>query len=402
VKVDAPYNAEVVVDDQNIENVEVVDEFSVHDAASSPEEEQAEAEASEGEEASDEFQEEAEGSEGGEEQTEEAGEEEGEQTELTAEEAVEEEEALDAEVVEEKPKLKAPTRPAPPKNTAPRVMDATPRSQALGIKSKGQELAELKATKSSSGNRVKGDFLISRVLLMQATSDLVKARKAFPGQIVTSPEGLVIGGISQPGEPSESFNILPLSIKETWTVMDGANWVRTEDRTDENNNLPWQFEEEGKDLKRLQTIEVIALLENEVHASLGEVEVDEDGVPVNFDQVVVMPRAFSFRSKSFAAGKAISTHFTKVEAVRKQYPNARPFHVMLALGCEEESNEHGDFYVFSVGGGTPTPKAYRAMAAGWYDQLQSANIVIEGEDQGEERAAENLQARPAPKGKGKF
>lgn len=297
-------------------------------------------------------------------------------------------------------------KPTAPKMQPPVQKPAAPKAptQALTTQKPAGALAVAQPTVKS--NALQGDLTIPRVLLLQQMSELVKQRKGFPGQIVTSPEGRVLGGINHPGEPSTYFNVIPLAMSTSWTIMakEGNRWIGTEPRTVENDSLPWEFtNEEGEDCKRIKTVDLIALLESDVAGeATGSVEVDEDGVPIDLDAAVVMPKAFSFRSTSFVAGKAVSTFFAKVQSASAQHPNTRPWRFMLPIGCIEDSNEHGDFYVFDVGGTQKTPKEYHEIAAKWYEQVQRSSVKIEDEAVAESQASENIQARPAKGGKAHF
>lgn len=282
-----------------------------------------------------------------------------------------------------------------------RVMPPKPAQQAVAKKAETQSLSTAQSFGQTAG--IKGDLLIPRVLLMQSLSQLVKDRKAYPGQIVRSSNGERLGGILNPGEPGQSIDVIPLSMMATWTVQlaTGNKWLRSEPRTPENDSLPWEFvdEETGEECKRLKTIELIGLLSSDVAKNTGGVVTDDEDVPESLDDAVLLPIALSFRSSSYTAGKGVSTFFAKVDAARKQHPNTRPYHFTLPIGCVEEANDNGEFFVFEVGGAKKTPKELAAAAAGWYDQLAKAHVRIESELEGEARASTKIDPRPTAKSK---
>lgn len=256
-----------------------------------------------------------------------------------------------------------------------------------------QEVAVAQHQESSV---IKGDLIISKVLLLQDMSDLVKARKAYAGQIVKSPSGEILGGIQNPGEPAIPVEIVPLTMTNSWTIMAavGNKYLGSVPRTAENDSLPWQFvNEDGVECKRLKTIDLIALLSADIEKSSSGANVDEDGIPLNLDDAVLLPVAISFKSTSMLAGKFVATFFAKVEAATKQNPMVRPYHYTMNLSCYQESNDDGSFYVFEAGQSKIAPKPYREPAASWYDQLKSTRFKIEDESESEKKTVEQLKSR---------
>lgn len=244
---------------------------------------------------------------------------------------------------------------------------------------------------------VRSDILVPKILLVQASSKMAKERKAFAGQIVRSPSGDVLGGIMDVGKESTPIDIIPLSLSQSWTIVeaDQNKFRRVEPRTPENDGLHWEFEDDdGVPCKRLRTVDLIALLQSDLDQ--GSVEVDEDEVPLNLNEASVLPYAISFKSTGLQAGKFITTTFALIENAQKQYPNTRPYHYGLSLNASADSDGEHDYFVLEASNTHKiTNKAHVAVAKNWYDQIHAGvNLVIEDEGQAEELAAENMVARP--------
>ncbi len=293
-------------------------------------------------------------------------------------------------------------QPAKPAARTTRV--EAPATKELAVR-KTLDVAQAGA-RPSRGQALKGDLIVEKVLLMQAISKLVKERKANAGEIVRSPGGQVLGGIGGPGEVPTAFYVLPLAILNSWSIMTekGSQWVRREERTLDNEALGFQFTEDGVDLKRYRTIDLICLLESDLANKASGVEVDEDGIPLTLEGLNVMPVAISFKASSYLkGGKVVATHFHKIAASQKDgYPHMRPYHFMLPISCTEEANDLGDYFVFDVGGSVPSQKADRETAAGWYDTVMNENVSVADEGEAEAKAAEKMEARPAPRGAARY
>ncbi len=293
----------------------------------------------------------------------------------------------------------APTRKPEPQHAPPATKPRKPEPQVAS----GQDVAVQgnravgAARRQATQVAVRSDILVPKILLVQASSQMAKDRKAFAGQIVRSPSGDVLGGIMEVGQEGVPIDLIPLSLGQSWTIVeaDQNKFRRVEPRTPENDSLHWEFDDEdGTPCKRLRTVDLIALLQSDLDA--GGAEVDEDGVPLDLDKASVLPYAISFKSTGLQAGKFISTTFALIENAQKQYPNTRPYHYGVSLTCVADSDGEHDYYVYEAFNTHKiTNQAHKEIAKGWYDQIHSgAAVIIEDEGQAEEVAAENMVARP--------
>lgn len=197
------------------------------------------------------------------------------------------------------------------------------------------------------------------VLLLQGLSELVVEEKASPGQIVRSTNCEVLGGAKSPVE------FIPLTFFDTWVIYlkNGNKFVRTEPRTAANQDLPWDFTELGAEHRRVQCFNVFALLKKDVDTALQMLESQKNGDFIDPDKAL-LPVLITFRNTSFNAGKAVSTYFSKAKSV------GSPAYVKsLKLGCHQDSNDKGKFWVYDISEGTMQPKESRDIAAQWYGTI---------------------------------
>jgi len=169
------------------------------------------------------------------------------------------------------------------------------------------------------------DFTIPRLRLMQGLSDEVGSGEKGMGEVIksTTKETLAKKG--------DLIRLIPFKMEKTWGIYDVSNpgqpkWVRTEPWNASNDNLEWDFMEDGKKMRRDKTYSFYALLENEVTA-----------------KITALPILISFSRSSFKAGKVLANHFAECLA-EKTPPCAKMFDV------KSEYVNEGDkkYYVYEV------------------------------------------------------
>ena len=208
------------------------------------------------------------------------------------------------------------------------------------------------------------DIIIPSLYLMQATSDFVHDRKAQAGDIVRSTTAEKIGDDRTP------LQFIPLRMTNTWTLSEKVDekyeYRRSEPRNAANEELPYEFVEQGTDWKRVKTINVFALLPKDVAAFQEELKKED------FDmEKSVMPVMLAFRSTSYKAGKAVATFFTNVRGNQVYKPELRAHHYALELTCEQEENDKGKYFVFKVGKSTKQPKEIIVESDKWFNILNT-------------------------------
>jgi len=239
------------------------------------------------------------------------------------------------------------------------------------------------------------DMVIPRVLLMQALSEFVCEAKATVGQIVRSTTIEVLGDKNTP------VPFIPLTFRTRWmieTVGRGGKleFAGFEDRNAINENAPWDFEVDGQQMKRTKMVEVFALLEKDL-AAAKEPTLGSDGLP-SLDSVL-MPVLLTFRSTGFKAGTRIIDTFMKVRKLREKFPSLMAYNYGLLLGCKEEENDRGRFFVFDVQSGKNTDPKFLDDCSYWYDLLTRHGQSVKTDDSS---LNEGHDAAPASDAAGRF
>ncbi len=94
---------------------------------------------------------------------------------------------------------------------------------------------------------------------------------------------------------------------------------------------------------------LFALLPGDIAAEAKEIEnFNKTGEMPDLNKVL-LPVLISFRSSGFAAGKEVSTHFAKAQAMSKY--GVKPYGFTLKLGCKQAENDDGKFFVPTIGQG---------------------------------------------------
>jgi hypothetical protein len=199
------------------------------------------------------------------------------------------------------------------------------------------------------------DLAIAKILLMQSTSEMVGDGKANFGDMVNSLTGDKLGSIGKPVE------ILPLAVNKSWVIFDMSSgqpeFLRTEAFTAANANQPWEGEEDGKPVRRDQSINVYVLLVSEITS--GE----------------AFPLMVSFRRTGYAAGKALVTQILKQKMFKK------PIYARtVMLDATRQKNGTNTYAVFEVKPSRPTTEAEQATAEALIEMLSTQKPVVDESD----------------------
>lgn len=242
-------------------------------------------------------------------------------------------------------------------------------------------------TPAQGGQVLKSDVVIPKLLLMQGLSDFVADRKAQQGDMVRSTTAEKLG------DPETPVKVIPLTIQNLWMTQEeikGKYEFRGyEPRTPENENAEWEFMANGVRHKRTKVLNLFALLPQDIDAYSKEMKkFKETGELPDLDKVV-LPVVIPFRNTSFKAGKEIVTLFAKAESVARQLGvNVPAYGSMIELGCHQEKNDKGAFFVFDTAPAGKTPAEYKEAAASWYATLSSgANIKVDDGEDGADSAS---------------
>jgi hypothetical protein len=209
---------------------------------------------------------------------------------------------------------------------------------------------------------------IGRVYLMQKTSDLVEDDLAKVGDFIRSTNNEKLGDQKTP------LMFIPLKMTNEWNLeeQEGGRfqWRGREPRTAANENMPWLFEQNGKQWRRVKIINVFALLPVDLKDREAKVEA---AIVAGELPDPVMPVVISFRSTSFKAGAKVGMFFKQVEELVESYKQATgPWKYQLPLTNSKQENEKGTFQVMDVGKAQKLPDDMQAEARRWYEILNSA------------------------------
>ncbi len=248
---------------------------------------------------------------------------------------------------------------------------------------KKENTSALASIQGGSGQEIlSSDIILPRLLLMQGLSELVSARKAQQGDFVRSTTSEKLG------DPESPVQFIPLKMTSDWVNFERLNgkWEfrGMESRNAKNEDLPWEYKQNGADWKRMKTLNVFALLPADIAAYQKEIKAAaEKGEIPDLDKTL-LPVVLTFRSTSFNAGKGVATLFAKVQDMQQHNPQVRPYHYSLTLSAAQETNDKGTYYVFTVGKTNKVDMALVKEAARWYEILtKTSNVRIDADDTGD-------------------
>lgn len=223
------------------------------------------------------------------------------------------------------------------------------------------------------------NIVIPKILLMQGLSEMVADGAAQMGEMVRSTTKEKVGGADKPVE------IIPLTFNNTWVELEKVG-QKFEYRgqvpmTAQNQDLPWEFEKNGTQWKRMKSLNLYALILDDVKAEQAEMEKAKNGEMPDPDKAL-LPILVSFRSTSFPAGKAITTHFAKARKF------GLPGHVsVLKLKCHKEKNDLGTYFVFDVENGGKTPSDVLQTCEYWKGLVASNRVQVDNSDEAADSGA---------------
>lgn len=215
--------------------------------------------------------------------------------------------------------------------------------------------------------------------LMQGLSELVTDGKAVMGEFIRSSTKEKLG------DPEHPIDFIPLTFRNTWVISEKVGqkfeWRRREPLTAANQDLPWEWEENGTEWKRVKSVDVYALLVRDIIAERTEMEKAAVGELPDTDKAL-LPIIISFTSTSYGTGgKSVVTHFAK----------AKKFgfggHVsILQVSARKDKNEKGTYYVMDVTNVGKTPQEYLQVCDYW------RNLVAQNRVQSEEPTPDTAKA----------
>lgn len=213
------------------------------------------------------------------------------------------------------------------------------------------------------------DVITPKILLMQPMSKLVvEEGKGKAGDFLDSLEQTVLGDGKKPIE------IIVFDKFKNWKVSDMSSglkkWVRYDDYRASDGDLDWEFQEDGKTMRRDKTLTYSVLLV-------------KDGV------VQEMPYKISFSSSTYKNARRLQSYIEKLRIQGKNSASST-----FKLLSKKETNEKGTFYVIDVSVGRPTTQEEQAMALNWYLAVKSGEAKLQDHEIDDEIVTEGAVAKP--------
>ena len=205
-------------------------------------------------------------------------------------------------------------------------------------------------------NATADDIIIPKLLLMHGQSEKVLQGEKGQGDLVRSTDWETLA------KRNELISVIPFTMSKTWRVseiVDGkAEWRREEPFTADNMDLPWEFEESGKKMRRDKALNFYALLTKEA------------GNPTAF------PIKLQFLRTSSRAGKVIADHFSKCRML-----NRPPAVLSFEILSEFVNGDKQKYFIFTAKSSTPTTIEQITACKTWYDLMKSqASNIKEHEE----------------------
>lgn len=237
------------------------------------------------------------------------------------------------------------------------------------------------------------DVLIPKLLIMQPISKDVVDGKFKGGVIIRSTAG---------AEIPQPLHFIPLLYTKSWVIQEKVGnkfeFRRREPFSAANADAPWHWEADatkgrGKaEFQRSQSIDCFALLPGDIEREAKAFAALEKTGELPDADDALLPVAISFTRTSFQTGRALVTHFAKMESFG--VPGCAQ---TLTLKTRKEDGELGSYFVFEMGKGRKTSAAELEAAKKWWTIINSSKAKIDDRDlEGGEEAA------PHPAGKSAF
>lgn len=230
------------------------------------------------------------------------------------------------------------------------------------------------------------DVILPQIYLMQDTSDFVKEKMKDPtgkrleaGNFIRSTDKMIVGSEEKP------FEFIPLTYQNIWRIEEKSpggrfEFRRYEPRTAKNEDLPWNYTENGTEWKRIKAMNLIALMPDQLDSFHKEIARAQAAGEIPDINLMVTPVSIQIRSTSFAkAGKAVATHFAKAKSMAQYGAKAHAF--VMAMACTREKNEQGSFYVMQAHQTRKATKVEMEEAERWYQTVSTQAVKVHSDEE---------------------
>jgi len=198
------------------------------------------------------------------------------------------------------------------------------------------------------------ELIISKVLIMQSTSELVQAGEATMGEFRDSQSGEKYGDLKQPD------SIIPFHFERVWVISskpvgeDRYKFEGYEPINRSNENLPWTYKENGVDMKREYTRNFYCLLPDDMS----------------------MPVIVSFKGTSAKAGKNLWTQMY----LKNKNMGKIPAEFQIELSAKRETKDKNTFCVMEIKKGKQASAEQKQQAFEWLKTIKSTKVKVHEPD----------------------
>lgn len=201
------------------------------------------------------------------------------------------------------------------------------------------------------------DFVIPKILAMQAMSKAVTAGEARFGEFRDSMNKTVLGDVNTPVE------FIPIAGEKVWIIFKEEKGVFKYSETIPvtKQNAGWKTEgvtKEGQPIKRYATYNFYVLLTKDLGTGMAR------------------PYLLSFRSTSVVTGKNLWVNLFSRNRNAGLSPGA---HILQLIG-KKTTNDKGTFIVMEVKETRRSSKAEEAEAEAWYYRIKAEGAAIDNSD----------------------
>jgi len=237
---------------------------------------------------------------------------------------------------------------------------------------------------------IASDITIPRLRLMQGLSGFVGDGKAAVGELRRSTNCELLGWVGTEKKDVQPVEFVPLTFINQWVVQcsregkvhhQKAKFVKFELRTAANDDLDWEWEDKATDrtLKRVKIIEVFALLVGDMEkAAKAEAEFKKTKTLPDLDDTL-LPVVITFKGpKTYAAGQAIVTQFTKAKSLGVKYGTTiKPHSYKMLLTPYSFENDKGKFFVMDVQTKGKISDDQLKLSDEWCQTLRTASVKVD-------------------------
>jgi len=228
------------------------------------------------------------------------------------------------------------------------------------------EVTGVSATWGAADNIGSEDLLVSKIFHQQALSRFVQDGLAQPGDWCDSLTGEVLAKKDTPLTIVVFASYKKLLISESRLSNGKFDFVRADDVTPDNCNLPWEEETPTGTIKRQLQYNYFCLLPQ---------------------KMLELPYVLSLSSTKIRAAKKLNTMIAKLS--RLKLPSAAFAFNLLSV---KEQGDKGAWFGAEVTQGDKTPVEHLEIARDWYMQIKAQKVIISEEPETHSEASQPVAA----------